>query len=193
MYCIENVFHFVEVITSTPKLSKSERTGTADIQMTHLSKGHDNEINENSLHYGHNRSVDNHEVQDTVSREHTQKLNTFQQFDDLEPPSFLAENSDLDFENVKLVPPLNLTEDGSNTEKIDTQEKELHDSSDTHSYNLPKGNVQKVSTVFTPDIHAHELKKLEIKSGGRQSPCLTPVIQDIASKVKSGMLGLKIK
>lgn len=153
----------------------------------HLSRGHDNEINENSLHYCHNRSVDNYEAQDTVSREHTQKLNTFQQFDGLEPPSFLAENSDLDFENIKLVPPLDLTEDGSNAEKTDTQEKELYYS----SYNLPKGNVQKVSPVFTPDIHAHELKKLEIKSGGSQSPCLTPVIQDVAPKVKSGMFGLR--
>ena len=96
---------------------------------------------------------------------------------DLEPPSFLADSSDIDVE--RQVPPLNLTENRF-PEKQDTPEKDVDSVEDQQSNDntaqehAPQCDREIAIPIFTPVIET--LKKTENERGNNGSPCLTPVL-----------------
>ena len=157
------MLHILEVVTSTPKLPKSARPeGVENNMLRHGSKDSETPV--------FSGSIMNTVLQTPVS---------LQKVGDLEPPSFLADSSDIDVNSQ--VPPLNLTENHF-LEKHDTPEKdedsmEKHqsDHSNTHGHAL-QSDTEKMTPILTPDVE--ELKNTENKYGNNWSPCLTPVIQN---------------
>ena len=106
---------------------------------------------------------------------------------DLEPPSFLADSSDIDVE--RQVPPLNLTENRfpekqdtpeKDVDKQDTPEKDVDSVEDqqrndsTTQEHAPQCDREIATPIFTPVIET--LRKTENERGNNGSPCLTPVL-----------------
>lgn len=99
---------------------------------------------------------------------------------DLEPPSFLADNSELDIDSNRDLAPVNLTEENSQPEKQDTSEKE-DDSMEKYHHNTisdhhTETDSQEVSPICTPN--SEKLKSVENKIERNQLPCPTPAVQN---------------
>ena len=173
---LEVILNVLEVVTSTPKLVKPVRV---ENQPSENSTNLENNGEENGVNF-QDDTVDICEFLDPLPNPLTPAVPTavnVQKFDGLEPPSFLADKSELDIDSNKFVPPLNLMDGSDDSEKIDKQEKEqghkkdLHYGADQIQGNLPLRKSVKVSPVQTPSK-----QNSEDKAGGSQSPCLIPAV-----------------
>ena len=150
--CISNI---LEVVTSTPKLPKSERP--------EILKG-------DQPQYG-SKDDDTSALNGNVNSM-CQTPGGFQQnLRYLEPPSFLADSSDIDVD--RQVPPLNLSENRF-PEKQDTPEKDVDSMEDQQNDSgAPESDKEIATPIFTSVVEA--LKRTENDIGNNGSPCLTPV------------------